>query len=873
MAHIKFVSPSSWDFGEPSAAMVKWSTRGLIGNDRRDFIKRAGDASHVFLPYLESIKVAADEVPMHVISHGAYEKWGWNRNGDGFLERVCREFHPTFEKFARSYRNHANKDPAKSYGYIKKAAYNNVMHRVELLTFLNATKEAAERNGGLVADQEIEKLSRDGDLATSMACITNPDTPVLTGTGYKRIEDVVAGDLVHTHRGRWKPVTGVNRRTYTGEVLTLHFEGLAYPLELTADHPMYAKMLQSYPAMKVGQRPVGQWKREVEQDGDEPFSWIHAEHLDRDDRIECRPVLTGPSSVHLDDPTLCGLLGSYAAEWSIGHSEGNPTTVVYTVNARDWAVDGVPALVGQLWPEVTCTLRPRSSSKVAFSLEVHSAALAQFMARYVGTGFASKRIPMELFGASDECKLSFLGRWLDGDGWADKKGVHWSSGNLGLILQGRDLLLSLGLPTSIYRIDHAECETSGYAGSGVEYTLNLAYFDAPRLVPWSDKLQRAEIVPPPERARPPSLYPVGDVFAYRIKKIERRRVANCPTWNIEVADDESYGLLGMTSHNCRVPYDECSCCKNHAKTRDEYCTADMCKAGGCKDNLTRLVKIAGDVHHLGVFNPSPCWFDSSVVFRPADPTAYGHRADWLTKAAADGGFFGTDGAKLAAADDFRVPLGVILYQEDADALGDPRVGNQVKLAYGLHALERHAQRASPETRRAFTPSLQPAIELPDMAKLAEALGALADRKIVVPLRDFARLTKRAELLDGAAGRLPGVLGRMLADGSLRGRLARNPYPGEKLASLKCRELAAALVPTHSLEKAAVDRRAMLASIRGLPVPATIPGNVKCASADPRAEELARDYSCYQVAALERIARFDDDFPLTARYVASQNQAI
>lgn len=169
MSHIKFVSPAGWDFADTSTALIRISSRGLTGADRQEFLKRA---SHSFVADLENIKFAADEVPVHLIALGASETYGPNRNGDGFKAACCRKHHPTFVKFAKFFRNHRNKpergDP--SYGVVKASAFNEKMQRVELLCALNATKAAAARNGGLVADAELEKLAKGEDLPVSMAC-------------------------------------------------------------------------------------------------------------------------------------------------------------------------------------------------------------------------------------------------------------------------------------------------------------------------------------------------------------------------------------------------------------------------------------------------------------------------------------------------------------------------------------------------------------------------------------------------------------------------------------------------------------------------------------------------------------------------------
>lgn len=171
---VKIVSPLGWSFDDDIMKVVKVSSRGLIGNDRRDFLKTA---SHEFLNFFDNVKVAKDEVPVHQIALGATEAYGPNRNGDGFSEAACKKYHSSFVKNAKPYRNHKNKaakgDPY--FGKVAASAYNEPMRRVELLTLLNATKEAADRNGGFVADSELRKLSEDGYYPVSMACHVDRD--------------------------------------------------------------------------------------------------------------------------------------------------------------------------------------------------------------------------------------------------------------------------------------------------------------------------------------------------------------------------------------------------------------------------------------------------------------------------------------------------------------------------------------------------------------------------------------------------------------------------------------------------------------------------------------------------------------------------
>ena len=493
MSQVKFVSPSGWDFDRAIAMPVKWAQRGLLGEDRAEFIKTAGSA---FEDQLSHIKIAADEVPVHVIALGASEFYGPNRNGDAFPVDVCRNYYPTFVKFASYFNNHKNKpekgDPR--FGIVKAAAWNEAMKRVELLLALNATKSACERNGGFVDERALEKLARGEDLPVSMAC--------------------------------------------------------------------------------------------------------------------------------------------------------------------------------------------------------------------------------------------------------------------------------------------------------------------------------------------------------------------------------------------RVPYDVCSWCGNKAATRKNYCTMEKCAAGGCKHNLTRLVKVAGDLHHLHVRNVSPVWFDLSRVFRPADRIAYGSKADWLTKAAADNGLFAlVDMLKMS--EDATAPAEVILYQDGITGLWNIKMAAQSKLAHGLSVLEQQ-ERGPTDIYRAFSSDIQRPFDLTVLGsvgtvKCAEGLGALSDKKIVLHLRDFARLVGQEALVKEATARLPGVYTRMIEDGSLDRRIEQNKFPiSEKIASSKQLTAASVNAEEHSLEKEAVHHRSMLSVVRNLPSPGLQTGLEKNAGDGGGAEQLARDYAIYKLAALQRIATSDPIFPLTARYAVRQN---
>lgn len=163
----KIIAPDSQDFGDEAIKLIKVSNKGLVGTDKLAFEKRA---SAKLIQNLDGLDLSPGEELIHMIAIGATEDYGPNRNGDGFKRATCEKYHPTFVKHAKLYRNHEHKDPLKSYGVVKLSEYNPQMRRIELVVGLNTTKEAAEKNKGLVADKELEKLQSNKPMTVSMAC-------------------------------------------------------------------------------------------------------------------------------------------------------------------------------------------------------------------------------------------------------------------------------------------------------------------------------------------------------------------------------------------------------------------------------------------------------------------------------------------------------------------------------------------------------------------------------------------------------------------------------------------------------------------------------------------------------------------------------
>lgn len=150
---IKAFSPDHFNHGgDAPFEILRFSTKGLD----RGQIKRA----NMFSQLVDGYTPAKGKTAVHTIAMTAFEKFGYNRNGDGWKRASLVRDHPTFISHAKVYRHHKNTPADPSFGQVKAAIYNEEMDRVELLMELDNSKCA----------EELNLLERDGSYPVSMAC-------------------------------------------------------------------------------------------------------------------------------------------------------------------------------------------------------------------------------------------------------------------------------------------------------------------------------------------------------------------------------------------------------------------------------------------------------------------------------------------------------------------------------------------------------------------------------------------------------------------------------------------------------------------------------------------------------------------------------
>jgi hypothetical protein len=150
---IKAFSPDHFNLGSDAPfEILRFSSKGLdSGQEKR---------ANMFSKLIEGYAPSKDKTAVHTIAMTASEKFGFNRNGDGWKRANLMRDHPTFVSHAKVFRHHKNTPLDPSFGVVKAAMYNDDMDRVELLMELDNSKCA----------EELSLLERNGSYPVSMAC-------------------------------------------------------------------------------------------------------------------------------------------------------------------------------------------------------------------------------------------------------------------------------------------------------------------------------------------------------------------------------------------------------------------------------------------------------------------------------------------------------------------------------------------------------------------------------------------------------------------------------------------------------------------------------------------------------------------------------
>jgi hypothetical protein len=141
----KIIAPGSQDFSCVQVSLIRQHSRGV---DQHYLMKAAKEAGGFALEKeIAELKPIPGHTVIHTIAVGDQERYGDNRNCDGFSRDDNKRYHHRFRTQGHVFKDHANSDPALKTGDVIASAHNDAMDRIELLAALENKKYAAELAG------------------------------------------------------------------------------------------------------------------------------------------------------------------------------------------------------------------------------------------------------------------------------------------------------------------------------------------------------------------------------------------------------------------------------------------------------------------------------------------------------------------------------------------------------------------------------------------------------------------------------------------------------------------------------------------------------------------------------------------------------
>lgn len=384
--------------------------------------------------------------------------------------------------------------------------------------------------------------------------------PVQTPAGQVPIESMKVGDLVLTHKNRYRPVTCVYESEYSGVRARIKCVGLPDPVTATSNHPFMVVRGSEFDAGKRFRwRKDGSFAENIDRLVGQA-AWVSADQIRPGDYmvipVGASEELAAPKEA---DPYVLGLYvaeGCLVKEYKDIYSRGTYGKLLYTLSTKDGAsIDYL-----QTWyaghGRDPVELQPSYTSEYGVRLAYGLRDLAQYVDVAFGHLAETKHVHPSVFGWPVVDRFRFLAGYFDGDGCVDETDTKYagtlraSTVSRSLALDMQRLCASVGVAMSVSRCfnyeRHRTCDGFGKGGGDrVIYSMGVGSSQSNLIL---NKCLRLRPHSHESKYGGPSLQTSGNYALVRVDSVMLDEVSNEVRYNLEVDEDNSY-LVDVQGHN------------------------------------------------------------------------------------------------------------------------------------------------------------------------------------------------------------------------------------------------------------------------------------------------------------------------------------
>jgi hypothetical protein len=373
-------------------------------------------------------------------------------------------------------------------------------------------------------------------------------TLVQTSSGYKEIENIKEGELVITHKGRFKKVQQIFKSEYNDSIIEIETENTNIPIETTKDHPFLIIRSQ-------GKSPSHRdfiWEEE----------WVNSEDIKEGDYVVHSFLDEIVDSGYSGD--MMRLFGYYLSEGDIMYDKRNgrksPKTVRFSMSKKDLNLGYIDDLIDIIEKDIGKKVYIKKSIKVDdkenLRIYLHDTNFASLVHNIFGSGSFEKKIPEIILKTHPSLQYQLLIGYTRGDGSFEKnkKNIECTSISKSIIMGLRTICLRNNINTSLQRINLRTPYFNKRLGRLIKpnyETFKLVFSQGGRLAKDFFSIDCGKN----EKKIYKKDYFKNNRVIFKIKKIRKNNVKKItPVYNLQVEDDNTYNIINCTVHNCTIGY-------------------------------------------------------------------------------------------------------------------------------------------------------------------------------------------------------------------------------------------------------------------------------------------------------------------------------